>query len=377
MRRLALLPVMGLALLTLAGCSFLTGLVAAEPLPEDYVAREDGFRYAKSCLPPGEQALYDQLLEGLKAQEETIPGLYPDVDLIGRVVEAIHRDYPELFWFSGEGVIETTFLGETPLSADYLPRYLMDETQRSAAQAQVDAWTAECLAGLSPEASNYEKALYVYEYLIAHADYWEVEDNSILNIMLSGGGLCGCYAKTAQYLLAALEVPCAYISGQAEGEHHAWNLLWLDGNPCWMDPTWGDPVYEGGNANDGPSYEYFAMTTSQLLRTHTPDDAVPVPDCTTEDYNYFRKNGLYLESYDPRAVTAALERALTEGWTKVPLQFAPEAYDEAVSLLFDQGQIYDLLDEASGSAGLTLGREQTLWYSENAPMYTVSLFLPV
>ena len=184
-------------------------------------------------------------------------------------------------------------------------------------------------------------------------------------------------ALAARYLLAALDVPCAYISGPAGGEHHAWNLLWLDGNPCWMDPTWGDPVYEGGNANDGPSYEYFAMTTEQLLRTHTPDDAVPVPDCTTEAYNYFRKNGLYLESYDPRAVTAALERALTEGWTKVPLQFAPGAYDEAVSLLFDQGQIYDLLDEASGSAGLTLGREQTLWYSENAPMYTVSLFLPV
>lgn len=91
----------------------------------------------------------------------------------------------------------------------------------------------------------------------------------------------GCYAKTTQYLLGLLGVDTAYITGQAQGESHAWNLAWLDGTPCWIDTTWGDPVFTGGDDSQGPAYEYFGLTTDDLLRTHTIDDKVPVPDCTS------------------------------------------------------------------------------------------------
>ena len=46
--------------------------------------------------------------------------------------------------------------------------------------------------------------------------------------MVGGAGLCGCYAKTTQYLLGLLGVDTAYITGQAQGESHAWNLAWLE-----------------------------------------------------------------------------------------------------------------------------------------------------
>ena len=77
--------------------------------------------------------------------------------------------------------------------------------------------TADCLATIDRSASEYDQALGVYTYLINHADYQMVDSNSIVNIMVNGAGLCGCYAKTYQYLLLRLGIDVAYITGQAGG----------------------------------------------------------------------------------------------------------------------------------------------------------------
>ena len=78
----------------------------AVPAPSaEYTGLQDGFRYTKTTLTGQEQYLYDQLLAGLKDQAETIDGLYPDNDMIQKAIDAIDRDYPELFWFSGTGQI--------------------------------------------------------------------------------------------------------------------------------------------------------------------------------------------------------------------------------------------------------------------------------
>lgn len=374
MRLLRALPIL-LLLLALPGCSLLEQ-AAVDPPPEDYVAQEDGFRYTKRCLTAQEQYVYDQLLAGLKDHAARIEGLYPDNAMIETAIRAIDRDYPELFWFSGTGQIETTYLAETPMEAAYIPSYTMDEGLQKEVQVMVDDWTAACVADLSADASDYEKAIHVYEYLIDHADYQTVEQNSIVNIMVHGKGLCGCYAKTAQYVLNQLGVPCAYVSGQAGGENHAWNLMWLDGTPCWMDPTWGDPVFEGGNPGDGPAYEYFGLTTEELERTHTLDDVVPVPDCTSQDYNFYRRNGLYLEWYQPEEIVSAMETAIQAGWSKVPLQFDPGGYDQAVSVLFGQGQVHQLFRQANTNTGAGLDLTQSIWYSTNDEMNSVSIKIP-
>ena len=111
----------------------------AVPAPSaEYTGIQDGFRYTKTTLTGQEQYLYDQLLAGLKDQAETIDGLYPDNDMIQKAIDAIDRDYPELFWFSGTGQIETTLLGERAMEAVYRPTYAMDAAQRAETQAKID-----------------------------------------------------------------------------------------------------------------------------------------------------------------------------------------------------------------------------------------------
>ena len=355
---------------------FLTACGGVEPPPADYVSPDDGFRYTKSQLTAQEQYIYDQLLAGLKDQAERIEGLYPDSAMIERAIRAVDRDYPELFWFSGTGQIETSYLGDKATEAAYLPTYAVPEHQRAQVQAQVDAWTANFMTGLPTSGDQWETALYVYEYIIDHADYAVVEDNSIINIMVNGQGLCGCYAKTAQYLLNRLGMDCAYITGQAGGETHAWNLLWIDGVPTWMDVTWGDPVYEGTDPANGPSYDYFGLTTEDLLLTHTPDEAVDLPDCCFEGLNYYRHEGLYLPTYDPDGILSALERAILRGDPKASVRIAPGYYDQAVTALFTQGEVHSLLKIADTNTGAGLDLGGSVWYTLNQDRCSLTITIP-
>ena len=362
--------------LTLTGCGGPVDLIASqakvEEPPADYSAEVSGFRYVRSTLTPQEQAVYDQLAAGLLRQDEIIEDLYPDTELIQKVLTAIDQDYPEYFWFAGSGKIETSMLSGRPIKALYRPNYTMDPGQRSQVQAQLNAWEDQCMRGLPAGASDYETALHVYRYIIDHADYQNVEDNSIVHIMIDGKGLCGCYAKTAQYLLNRHGVDCAYIGGQAGGESHAWNLIWPDGVPCWMDVTWGDPVFDGGDPNDGPAFEYFGITTADLLRNHILDEGVPVPDCVSEDYNYFRRSGLYFEAYDEGAIRAAMTNTLAAGETRICLRFSDAVWREATHLLLDQGQIHRVLREAAEQAGARTPGD-SLWYSRNDAFCTLTV----
>ena len=195
-RALSLLLALCLGLSLLSGCQFsldrlANGGTIPEP-PADYTGTQDGFRYTKSTLSGQERYLYDQILPALQNQEAEITDLYPDTAMIQKVVTAIDRDYPELFWFSGTGQIETTLLAGKALEASYQPIYTMDAAQREATQTQIDQWTADCLATIDRSASEYDQALGVYTYLINHADYQVVDSNSIVNIMVNGAGLCGC-----------------------------------------------------------------------------------------------------------------------------------------------------------------------------------------
>lgn len=369
MRRIS---VFCLFLLLLTGCA-VPSLFSATPPPANYVGKSDGFRYYKTQLSPEVQYLYDKLLDGLYAQEEEIVGLYPDTGNLEAAIAAIERDYPELFWFSGTGSIETTLFMQNPTAAVYRPTYLMGREERETAQQQVDRFCTDFLKTVPEGASDYDKIMAVYRYIIDQTDYVDLDSNSILNVIIDGKGLCGCYAKTTQYLLSRLGIDCTTISGEAGGILHAWNLVWPDGVPCWLDTTWGDPQMTDGSKNDGISYDYFCITTADLLKTHKISDTVPVPTCTDESYSYYRRNGLYFDSYHPQAFISPLAAALAEGSDELSLRFSPESYSAALRSLLTNGDYAAVFKRAANQAGITVNPNQKLFYSRNDSMNSIHL----
>ena len=145
-----------------------------------------------------------------------------------------------------------------------------------------------------------------------------------LEVYLDGGEVPDALVR--QLVGRRLVFPCWFGSGlKLEGidctalsnNSHIWTVATLDGTDYHIDTTWGDPVFTGGDDSQGPAYEYFGLTTDDLLRTHTIDDKVPVPDCTSNSNNYFFRNGLYFSAYDPDALTALFQRALAAGQRQV------------------------------------------------------------
>lgn len=361
-----------LLFLLLTGCG-VPSLFYAPPPPTDYVGVADGFRYYRSQLPPASQYLYDQLLTGLYAQQEKIVDLYPDSVMLEDAIQAIERDYPELFWFSGTGSIETTLFMEKPTAAVYRPTYLMERDARDDAQKQVDRFCTEFLKTVPVGASDYDKILAVYRFIIDRTDYADLDSNSILNVILEGKGLCGCYAKTTQYLLSRLGIDCTIIGGEAGGISHAWNLVWPDGVPCWLDTTWGDPQMTDGSASDGISYDYFCITTADLLQTHTISSMVPVPDCTDESYSYYRHSGLYFDTYNPDALISPLAAAINAGEDGLSLRFSAESYSIALRSLLENGDYSAIFRAAAAQAGIPLNANKKLFYSHNDTMNSIHL----
>lgn len=252
------------------------------------------------------------------------------------------------------------------MEAVYRPTYAMDAAQRRRPRPKIDQWTADCLATIDTSASQYAQALGVYTYLIDHADYQDVGSNSIVNIMVGGAGLCGCYAKTMQYVLNQLGIQAAYITARPR-DSPMLGLGLLDGTPCWVDPPGATRSLAGERRAKARPTPNFGLTTADLLRTHTIDGSIPVPECVSNDANYFYRSGLYFTSYHASALTSAIQRAIAAGEGQCSVRYSDEAYSTACAQLFARGQLHSIFRQAAQAAGVGTVVPDSLWYSRVTP----------
>lgn len=338
------------ATLLLSGCTWarqaadafyggLGKLVVGEPQDAEAVSEE---RYAYQQLEPEEQTVYNQIVETVEQQAERAPVSTESEKTLERAYTAVMADYGEFFWVSGYRY-NTYTSGDQIIGMEILPVYTMDAAQREEKQRQIEAEAARWLEGISPEAGDYEKAKFVYETLIRRVDYAldAVESQNILSVFLYGETVCQGYAEAASYLLQQLGIQSAVVTGTAQGEPHAWNLVRLDGEYYYMDVTWGNSTYltEDEQEKKTVDYAYLNLTTEELMETHTADGQISLPLCTATEDNYFRREGLYFSQWDP----AAIGKVFGEAWQRRDVSAEvrlsdPALYQRTVEyFIFDRG----------------------------------------
>ena len=155
--------------------------------------------------------------------------------------------------------------------------------------------------------SDYSVVLKIYENIIGLVDYDSIgldesksepkankpdDLRSIYGVFVKKKAVCAGYAVATQYLLNRAGIECTYIKGNTTQGYHAWNLLKLEGDYYYMDTTWGDRSNtDKSKSHEGIGYDYFCITTEELLKNHTPDEDFPVPLCTATKCNYKVRNG--------------------------------------------------------------------------------------
>lgn len=277
---------------------------------------------AYESLDAETQKTYEEILGACEQHLEKVELTTLNEDIIEDAYEALTCDYGGLFWVNGYTYTLRTLKGQVK-GIDFSPSYTFSQEDRAMYQEQVDETVRDYLVRISMDASDYEKVKYVYEMLIYNVKYNlnSRENQNILSVFLYGESVCSGYANAAQYLLTLLDVPCMTVYGISEGENHAWNLVFIDGEPYYMDVTWGSTVSE--TVGDC-SYAYLNLTSRDMERTHVVDMPFELPACTAVSANYYVQEGRYFTVFDERKVGEVLAASYESGETSTAIKLASD-----------------------------------------------------
>lgn len=302
-----------------------------------------------------ERQLYREILGSLANRESETLLSTLNQELLEPVFRCVLADHPEIFYV--DGYTSTSYkLGDELKKITFAGDYTMSEEEIAWRSERMEETLAQWLMKL-PDADDYERAKYLYEYLISHTEYeMGCEDSqNISSVLLNGRSVCQGYAKTFQLLCQRAQIPALLVTGTINGQGHAWDLIRVDAEWYYVDPTWGDASYRQveteypQSAYPSVNYDYFCVTTEQLSRTHTVAEGQWLPLCTAVDAQYYRREGLYLEQADPEQIAAIFDRASQRQEEVVTFQCADESvYREVYRLLIEEQKVFDYLPSADG-----------------------------
>ena len=272
------------------------------------------------------------------------------------VLTTLFADHPEFFWFNGYVEAQAEYMQGSDLGNITFTLgvydYWKDSDISSAAkefEAKVDSIVNE--VSLLRFDDDYGRVKYIHDMLIENVryDYESYYESSVIDAktdafinsaygpLMVGDALCGGYAQAFSLLMHKLGIECVFVTGVADGGSHAWNLIKLGGEYYHIDLTWDDP---DGDPCD-VLYSYFCVTNEDIYKTHTVDPEYEYIEATATEYNYYIREGLYLEFYNFSTIKNMFQSF--EGDVLLTFKCANKyVFNEAVENLIDKQRIYEL-----------------------------------
>lgn len=300
--------------------------------------RSEG-RFYYELLSEDEKELYLEIFVILSNMDKEIMVSSLDMDEIEKVFGYVLNDHPELFYIDGFEFRQYSSEDET-VGVAVGGSYCMSPEEVEQKVTVMTDYIARFIEALdekvSPDAGDYERIKFTYEYIISNTEYdIEAENNqNIISVMEGGRSVCQGYAKTTQLLLQILGIDATLVVGKTEGEHHAWNLVKSDGEYYLLDTTWGDASYMVATGEESLldsippiGYDYLLFNNNMDRGVHDPTERDIIPPCTATTDNYYFREGLFFESVDKNQIGKAFKQAYSRG-------------DEYVVLKMNNNQVY-------------------------------------
>lgn len=316
------------------------------------VAAENGItskaeEYYYNNLPEGLHEIYREMYVHIMMNEDSGDIMSKvNADDFWKAYYAVLADHPEIFWVGSSAQIKESGLTKEVVSYSF--ETTVPTEARASMKENLEAAADGCIMQISADATDYQKIKYVYEYLIDTVEYssGSADSQNIQSALLYRASVCAGYSKAFQYILNRMGLFCTYVTGTIkDGGDHGWNMVRIGGNYYYVDVTWGDPVFANRmdhiDSGQTKNYNYLCCTEYDLFKTHVPSDAIPLPSCTSDDYNYYKLNGFYYEYFDYNTIYNALMQSVWNGNSSIVLKFgSQEAYDSARYELFE-GSLLD------------------------------------
>ena len=292
-------------------------------------------------------------------------GLYPMEEIriegekiteteISLALRAFRNDNPQVFWIANR--YSYYYSGEDTVIRLY--SYL-SPSQRDDFASRLNRVVTQVLENLPDGMSELDREIYLFETVTEKATYdtSAAQDAgqwlpyTAYGALVTGSAVCEGYAKAVQLLAGYMGLESRLAIGESRDVAHMWNVIRIDGKWYHLDATWSDGSLV--------RYDYFNVTDHVVSTDHLiypeigalSDDAVtdlsaeeslkynfPLPECTSEDANYFQVRGLVLKtlsnSGDDDAIAALVSAA--QNWEESIAIYisAPLNFDVTVQRLF-------------------------------------------
>ena len=326
---------------------------------------DDCFLYRYSLLDEDEQDIYESLYAAMQDQTSFVMLDSHNGTDIASAYTALMGDHPEFFYVEKISIYGWGIFGFVRIHYN----------EENIAQIEtVDALIESIVSGISASASDYQKIKYVYDYVIEHTEYNEDANNNqnVLSVLLEGESVCAGYAKTVQWLLNEMGIPCAYITGEAYHEDadsasHAWNMVYTNGGYYYLDSTWGDSEATGGDLENPfhTCYAYFLMSEEETENFYEPDQAIQESAST---YNFYTVNNMVVSEYNAYTVMNIMRTQVNWGWDVLEIKCTEDSFDEVYDKLFNQSAIFNLLS----NIGIYTSN---LYYKTIDGLYMIEIYL--
>lgn len=308
--------------------------------------------YCYSVLSEEEKKIYQEVYQILKNMQSESYVSTVDEKLLEKVFHCVMNDHPEFYYVDGFSYTSYSQKGKVT-KLGFEGNYSKTLEERQSIDKLIELYVENCFAGISDDFTTYDVVKYLYDYLICNTEYLlDAKDSqNICSVFLEGESVCMGYAKAMQYLLLRQEILCTLVNGKAgDGQEHAWNLVFLDGEPYHLDATWGEDSYISSEgivlANEKVHYNYFCVTTEEISKSHLIENEVELPYCTAKENNYYVKEGLYFDTLDIEKLDAIFQRAYETPTGYAGLKCKSlSVYQEILTYLIDEQHIFKYPDK--------------------------------
>lgn len=263
-------------------------------------------RYYYSIMSPEEKNAYKLIYNALKMRAYNIA--VPNTITADRVQEIyidVLFDTP-LFFFVNQRVVKMNMQYDQWV---LYPEYLYTASEAAAITADIRKKVNKVVDGARSFSNNiFRLEKYLHDSVVKSVAYdYEAlskddcfNAHSIVGAFLENKAVCEGIAKAFKLLCNEFGLKCIVVVGKADPEcnfnkdtYHAWNIVKIGEESYHVDVTW-DNLYDKEIRHI--SYDYFNLTTEDILLDHRPLGKLPLCDSTT--LNYFYCTNSFISSYE-------------------------------------------------------------------------------
>ncbi len=342
-------------------------------LEEFYSLVADDTYYYYNNLTADEKEAYEVMYTSFMSFEETFT-MEISQHKTSDILTAVLYDNPHIFWvdFDYEYVA-----GES--TVDFYPVYSLSKSEADSMSHELNYKIDEIVSSIGYSLTDYEKELYIHDYVCENTDYvestYKKRGHTAYSSLIDGESICEGYSRAIQMLLNEVNIDNYLVVGNGvdeDGEEpHMWNIVTLDGENYHLDATWNDPVGE----NEFYHY-YFNVTDEYISKDHTDID----PDgnrCTAMKYNYFVVENMYVEDFN--GFNEHVERSvdvLCQGENTVEFVFKnTDDYEKAIKIIKNDNSFFDYVSACVSKSGRNLDKYQVEYITYDEENHLSVVFL--